>query len=433
MNEHPMSSKYLDNYEKLFHSTEEEEFFKEVLDMEKNSEWIPDMKIKNFKLGVTESPLMADAQAAEMGVDTDLLMDTIAHTGLKLSTCYDYSVEPNVSSLIEPDDESLENSFFKASEGGMLVRPCAITTLYGVARIGGGALNYMLKQHPRLLAETMNNIFRCSKTSALLLKRYGKLCAAHSNADGGYEIMEASKLINTVTDMIERRFGLRDFFTGYNSHSYTSAIWMLPEAQNQLQEKYADALDKAYVKSGIKSKFPVTYMPAIKFSTSDTGDACAKLEPMFFTGKSDVPISFVEGAKVKHTKRSHGGSKNVGCDAFAEEAETLFVRFEESANVINNLASKIIKNGCNCCVSICKKLRIPKQYGEAAREEIEQLTCDGSYISAHDLYLCMTDIIVEAQNKDVSQARLIELEEAISSIPKLNFAEHDVGGVVAWN
>ena len=53
-------------------------------------------------------------------------------------------------------------------------------------------------------------------------------------------------------------------------------------------------------------------------------------------------------------------------------------------------------------------------------------------MTAHDLYLCMTEVIAEAENCNASETVLRNLEEAIARIPRMDWAEHDVGGIVSW-
>lgn len=275
---------------------------------------------------------------------------------------------------------------------------------------------------PYLFAETINNGLTVAKGSTLMLMRYGKASALHSNADGGYQVMPISELLKITIDMIQRRFGTGDFIQGYNSHGYTSAVWELPDAQQKILSLYEKAL------SGIGSRYPINFMPAIRFASSDTAASCASLEPVFYLSKTNCFVRFVDGVRVKHTKRG----KDSAMTAFEDQADDLFARFEESADVISKLAGITIYNGCNCVVSLCKKLGIAKKYGESARQEMEHLTAGGSAVTAHDLYLCMTEVIAEAENCNATQTVLQNLQEALAKVPRADWTEHDVGGVVSW-
>jgi hypothetical protein len=142
-----------------------------------------------------------------------------------------------------------------------------------------------------------------------------------------------------------------------------------------------------------------------------------------------VGFRFVDGVKIKHTKR---GSDKDAMQAFSEQADEMFARFEESAEEISKLASITIYNGCNAVVSLCNKFGIAKKYGEAARIEMEHLTAGGCAVSAHDLYLAMTECVAEAQNCDASESVIRNMEESIAKILRVDWSEHDVGGIVAW-
>ncbi len=54
------------------------------------------------------------------------------------------------------------------------------------------------------------------------------------------------------------------------------------------------------------------------------------------------------------------------------------------------------------------------------------------YISAHDLYLAMTEVLSEAERCDASQKVVTKLEEALAKIVRTDFSEDDVSGTVAW-
>ena len=360
--------------------------------MEDNSVWIADIRSAGMELEAMDGPLFAKDASERYHLNYELALDT-ADSGTKLIL----------------------------DTGGRyeLLRETARPSLCETAKLFGSALGRM---SPYLFAETINNGLTVAKGSTLMLMRYGKASALHSNADGGYQVMPISELLQITVDMIQRRFGTGDFIQGYNSHGFTTAIWELPDAQQKILEIYKKAL------AGIGSRYTVNFMPAIRFASSDTAASCATLEPVFSVPKTNAYIRFADGVRIKHTKRG----KESAMEEFKEQADAMFSKFEESAETISKLANITIYNGCNCVVSICKKLQIAKKYGESARIEMEHLTAGGSCVTAHDLYLCMTEVIAEAENCNASETVLRNLEEAIARIPRMDWAEHDVGGIVSW-
>lgn len=384
--------KRLDCYEMHFNRGEEDALIAEVNEMEANSSWVHDINSSSMELYGMDGPMFARGAADDYHLDYELALDTADNgTGLLVNTGYSYE----------------------------LVRDTARSSLYETAKLNGSALGRMC---PTLLSDTLNNGLQVAKGSTLMLMRYGKASALHSNAEGGYQVMPISELLRITLSMIHRRFGTGDFIEGYNSHGYTSAIWELPDAQQKILDIYAKAL------LGLGSRYPVNFMPAIRFATSDTAASCATLEPVFYFPKTNAAVRFVDGVRVRHSKRG----KDSAMDVFETEAEDMFARFEESAEAIKKLASITIYNGCNAVVSLCNKLGIAKKYGEAARIEMERLTVGGQGVSAHDLYLCMTEALAEAENSNASNSVIRDLEEKLAKILKADWTEHDVGGVVAW-
>ena len=110
----------------------------------------------------------------------------------------------------------------------------------------------------------------------------------------------------------------------------------------------------------------------------------------------------------------------------------MYSQFTSCAEVIRKLAQTEVRNGCNCVVSLCKRYAIPKKYGECARLMVERFTQGGRMISAHDIYLCMTEALAEAKRCGMGWFQLNNMQEQIAKIPKADWAAHDVGGTVAW-
>jgi len=44
----------------------------------------------------------------------------------------------------------------------------------------------------------------------------------------------------------------------------------------------------------------------------------------------------------------------------------------------------------------------------------------------------MTEVIAEAENCNATQTVLQNLQEALAKVPRADWTEHDVGGVVSW-
>lgn len=386
-----------DNYERYF--TDPDDLRLEISNMEENSTWHRDIPVKECELHDFGEPLIAmgsnDIQAYHF--DPEMAMDTISY-GTRL--------------------------FMVAGGIPLLVRRSALGSLYQTAKLSGTALKIMAKESPWKLAETLNYGFSVVSGKAIALERFGKLSACHSDGDGGYAIMPISELFDISKKALEDKFGYIELIRGYNSHERTEALWYLVDAQTDLVDKYQKALEQ------IKSKYSNLRMPGIRFMSSDTSNTAAVLEPVFITD-TGAAIKFSEGVRVKH-RRAPSGEKQP-MDVFEEEAGTLYAKFEETFEKLAELATIQVYHPQNFVVSVCKKLRIPKKYGEAARSEAEDLAIGAAFVNGHDMYICMNKIIEAAMESGASGRVLAELDEKVSKIPSMDFSEHDVGGLVAWS
>ncbi len=405
-----MNNSY-DSYEFQAVSGEEDSLYQEILEMEDNSRWMPGVTSKDIQvLGLEDAPIFNDIasedgmpmvtikEAVRYGMEEELVQETLSRgMGLIISTGHSYG----------------------------LMRDTAYSSLCETAKINGAALGRLYEKNKFEFSELMNLALSVAKGTSLLLERYGKISALHSNADGGYDVMPISKLFEITALALESRFGKTDFRKGYNSHGYTAALWELPEAQDRLLKMYQDALHN------YDSQYAINFMPAVRFASSDTATSCAVLEPQFIMD-SGAGVSFVEPVKVKHSKRGSGTREKSPIEVFEEEANSLWAKFEESAEVIQRLSEIVICNPGNCVVSLCKRFKIPKKYGECARREVERLRTIGGYLTAHDLYLAMTEIVAEAMRCDAKETVITNLNESVAKILKADWGEHDVGGIVAW-
>ena len=385
--------KTLDCFEESFVS--EAAMIDSVKEEAECSEWISGIPSKELRLEEM-LPIQVYDLAPKYGFDVGMAMETASEsegTQLVLSYC----------------------------GKGMLVRKCAKQSLSDTAKLNGSALTRMT---PAAYSETLNYGFDVAKGNSLLLMRYGKLASCHSDSEGGYEIMPIPTLLDKVREMMSSRFGAAHFEEGYHSHSYMSALWTLPDAKSRLLDQYQDALDAA----GSQSACQITFTPALRFSTSDTSNACATLVPVWQIS-NDRTLQLCEGIKVKHQRKPGEKSR---MEAFSDEIQNIFAKFEESAKKVEELAQITVAYPENAVVSICKKYNIPKKYGAAALEEVK-LFSNGGMLSAHDLYLAMSAIPAEAKLKNASRFTVDTMNEILVKVLQtVNWHEHDVPGTVAW-
>ena len=367
----------------------------EVLEMEANSRWIEDIHATDLSLEAIY-PIEAEQTAGRYMLDPVLTMET----------------------ALEPGSQLLLTTY----GGAYLVRDTALPTLQETAKLSGTALSRMTAE---AYSKVMNEGFNVAKGRTLMLERYGKLSACHSGSDSGYEVIPISRLLEITAREAEERFGEIEFRNGYNSHSYTDAWWMLPDAQSRLIDAYQNALSDA----GISSSYAISFMPALHFYSSDTANSCASLTPVFMMNDRR-PIQLVEGVKVKHSRK---GAERSGIEEYQEKIRGVYALFDDMAAAVRRLASVTVFHPENCVISLCRRYGIAKKYGEAAREETMRCLGGARTVNGHDLFLSMTAASAAAREMEASKYTVSNIDEALGRISALrDFREHDVGGTVAW-
>jgi len=389
-----ITEKNLDGYETFF--VNEEEFQNELNEMIDNDEWYTGIPSESIQLEAI-LPVEAESIISKYGFDPDLAYDTAEAEGTQL----------------------VLTSYGR----GSLVRQCAKESLCQTAKLNGTALARM---SVAAYSDTLNNGFHVATGNSMMLMRYGKLASLHSDGDAGYVIMPMDCLFSETMKTARDKFGEVVFSEGYNSHSYTQAYMLLPEAQNKLMEKYQLALEEI----GAATQYPINFMPALRFASSDTSNACATLEPLFQVAHHRY-IKLCEGVKVKHSKKVRVNDK-YGLELYKEQIQDIFAKFDDAVATIQRLASITILHPENCVIRLCREFNIPAKFGEAARQEIVDVT-DGGASNAHDVYMAMTAVFAEAEIKKASSFVINSLEESVARIAKIqDWSSYDIGGTVAW-
>lgn len=372
----------------------------EVDDMVAHTSWHHDLDSKALKLMAIEDPMSVQTISTACKLDYD---QTYANfqDGSKLIVEYDSEQFANISNL-------------------------AKGTLCETAKLSGSSLGRMTGEK---LSQTLNNGLEVAKGKTLLLLRYGSAMAFHS--DGSYAIMPMNDLLNITVDNLKMKFGDVQFQSASHANAYTSAIFTLPDARERIMKLYSRALSDA-----VSNKHPIDFMPAARFSSSDTAHAAAVLKPMFFM-KDGTAFSMGDGIAVKHENKARR-SRN-GVDAYREDTLELYAKFEETIENVKRLAQIEIEHPVNCYVGICNWLNrsqqmLPRKYADDGLEKVEYYEFNSPVISAHDLYLALVSCIHEAKEANASRGTLFFIEEAIAKVvsPSFDWKRFDVGGVVAW-
>lgn len=378
-----------------------EELANEIKIMEDESQWISNIPSKTINLTPVPSPIESNMMAKQMHMDPDITYEN-ATEGTKLILDFGTDRHWNIS-------------------------PMARTTLCETAKLTGSSLGRM---HQIYLAQNLNNSLDVAKGETLILVRHNKVMALHSDAAGGYCIMPISKLLKIAERNLAKSFGTLDFKHAYHTNGYTSVVWELPDAQNDILDAYQNAL-----KNAVSQIHAINFMPAVRFSTSDTQRSSAFLTPIF-KRSTGTYFKLVEGVAVKHEKSTRPGQM-FGLDLFEVQSTQLFAKFNDSIETVKAMAETEIYHPVNCFVGICNYLNrgssvISRKYADAARQEVERFAINCPIMSMHDIYLSMSECLTAAQQAGASKSTIFNIEEAIAKVLTLDWKAFDIGGTVAW-
>ena len=117
-----------------------------------------------------------------------------------------------------------------------MVRDTAIATLLETAKVNGSALGRLSTAQ---FADVLNTCLSVARGNSLLLYRGEKICAVLSE---GYVPMQISRLLRETLKILKSKFGTVRFVEGVNSYNISSALFELPDAQENLIETYSQAV-----------------------------------------------------------------------------------------------------------------------------------------------------------------------------------------------
>ena len=160
--------------------------------------------------------------------------------------------------------------------------------------------------------------------------------------------------------------------------------------------------------------------PGIRFITSDTGIASAKVSALLLGGQHPIHIGSCVSVDHRH--------KSTVAD-FDLALNQLFAQFGESLAKLQNLLEVDLEYPVNAMTRVCKKLSMPKK---AAVEAIAmyEMTYGGGPATAHDVFLAMQEIPFIMKTSGAPESKLLTLEENMARALTLNWSDYDLAKAV---
>ena len=345
-------------------------------------------EVKNLEVAALDkaSPLFNDTTSFDSSVSRDAFEDTAENLKLAIK---------------------VKDKFFP-------LRDTAYKSLLDRAKVGGSALPKLPREK---LAELINSCLALHKDSALLLVRDEKVSAAHSGDTRDYSVLEIDQLLDGLQSKMDERFPGNQFSGGYVDHSITSASWTLPDQKTELLDTYTKLL-AAEGKTAMAAKL----MPGIRFSTSDTGVASAKVSALLVG--LQYPIHIGGMISVEHRRQSK-------VPDFVESLDMLFAQFGDSVARLSGLLSIHLDHPVNAMTAICKRLALPKKAAMEAIDMFEMAIGEDS-ATAHDVFVAMQEIPFILKTQGTPESKLLALQENMARALTLKWRDYDYAREVKW-
>lgn len=345
-------------------------------------------EVKNLEVAALDkaSPLFNDTTSFDSSVSRDAIEDTAENLRLAIK---------------------VKDKFFP-------LRDTAYKSLLDRAKVGGSALPKLPREK---LAELINSCLALHKDSALLLVRDEKVSAAHSGDTRDYSVLEIDQLLDGLQSKMDERFPGNQFSGGYVDHSITSASWTLPDQKTELLDTYTKLL-AAEGKTAMAAKL----MPGIRFSTSDTGVASAKVSALLVG--LQYPIHIGGMISVEHRRQSK-------VPDFVESLDMLFAQFGDSVARLSGLLSIHLDHPVNAMTAICKRLALPKKAAMEAIDMFEMAIGEDS-ATAHDVFVAMQEIPFILKTQGTPESKLLALQENMARALTLKWRDYDYAREVKW-
>lgn len=294
------------------------------------------------------------------------------------------------------------------------LRDTAYKSLLDRAKIGGTALPKLSRKK---LADVLNACLALHRDGALLLVRDEKVSAAHSGDGRDYSILEIDQLMDGLRKKIDDRFPGNIFLGGYTDHAISSASWSLPDQKEDLLCSYAKLLE-----SEGKATVAAKLMPGIRFASSDTGMASAKVSALL-TGLQ-YPIHIGGMVAVDHRRQAT-------IEDFTGSLDMLFAQFGDAVEKLSHLLTVQLEYPVNAMTAVAKKLSLPKK---AALEAIAmyEMANGNSQASAHDVFMALQEIPFLLKVNGTPESKLLVLQETMARALTLNWHDYDFAKVVNY-
>lgn len=367
-----------DDFQEKF-SDDFTEFFKFLLEREKNSEWIEIPVNKMYVLKLNDSEFMMKIQGFED--IKELVSDT----------------KYNLNLVITLNDKPY------------LVGATAYKTLLDRARISGSSLSSLTEED---LSTVLNLCLATNTAGALVKIQDHKIRALHSEH---YKIIKMTSIFLETSNYISENYINSVFVNAFHNHLITSGLWELRD--NDVISEYINVLERHSLSFGNEIK------PMIRVTTSDIGINGANIYPVLKVGKKNIRI----GSTLKLNHKS-----DADIEKFKENLELLFAQgIKDGILRLTKLLDIKINNPVNCMTLIMRNIGLNKKQ---SLDTIDLFRGTGNIVSctAHEIFYAISEIVPIVYEESKNTMKTLEAEECVERALMIDWKKYDISGGVTW-
>ena len=162
--------------------------------------------------------------------------------------------------------------------------------------------------------------------------------------------------------------------------------------------------------------------PGIRFDTSDTGRASAKVSALLLGLQYPIHIGGIVAVEHRHQST---------ISEFSDNLNMLFAQFGDSVAKLSKLLTVHLDYPVNAMTAICKKLGFGKKVSLEAVSMFEMAIGDNP-ATAHDVFMALQEIPFILKTNGAAENKLLALQENMARALTLRWSDYDLAKQVSW-
>ena len=363
-----------DSETRLFSAAEEVGFAEFLSETSKTDSWMSVALNKTEPRALEFGPLLIGAVLAEGNFAEGVSSEAIIDTGNAHAT---------------------DNSKFAIRVDGVDYPLSKTAATAYVMRLGADAPRFN-----KLSSTDKQTVLQCytgiAANSAKILFRDEKIRAVNGE---NYVVMPQDKLFEAITTMLNEKYVNWSFEGGSYCHDFTMANFTMPDQADDILGDYSESLKDILGKD-------TDMIPAITFSTSDTGLACASVSVRLQNANDGRRVINI-GSPLRMEHKS-----GASVEEFSAKLSGIFAQFCDRVQALKSLSKITVDNPKETAENIAKKCGVSKV---ALRDAIETFSLSSKQTTADEVFFVLQEALFNMRcNAKFSRYTVFQCEENIA-------------------